>query len=231
MAASPLTMRQLALICVISVIVLFFALRPGDQQSYSGSWVFKSPASAQSDAGGLNMGGLNLAGLNPAGGLTINAQAAGKSVPITTQGDVGFNVLAALDASGGALRDVTIAPGATWSFNATVGNPAGVEIRTVGGVPGGGWCDLAARYVQAVRPLLSANSIKFVNHVDSNGISLADVSYEDAVSIWNIGGQAGSQGGAQDLEITNTLPHAIHLQALPTPDGSAVMVLATILDS
>jgi hypothetical protein len=146
----------------------------------------------------------------------------GESVLLALSGDLGFNVLAALNASNGALRDVMIAPGATWSFNATVGNPAGLDLRVVGGVLGGGWCDLAARYVQAVRPLLPREAIRFPHH----GITLADVAWEDAVSIWNINGQAGSQNGAQDLEITNTLPRPLRLQALLTPDGAAVVVRA-----
>jgi hypothetical protein len=221
MLAPALSARWMTIICALSALVLFVSWNNGQSQTATTLWGMSTASASAGDQGGLNMGGLNLGG-----GLVFNAQAAGKSVPLTTQGDVGFNVLAALDASGGALRDVTIAPGATWSFNATVGNPAGIEIRTVGGVPGGGWCDLAARYVQAVRPLLPSEAIRFPHH----GIALADVAWEDAVSIWNIGGQAGSQNGAQDLELTNTLSHPIRLQVLPTPDGAAIMVLATVLD-
>jgi len=135
--------------------------------------------------------------------------------------------LAALNASEGALRDVTIAPGATWSFNAAVGNPAGVEIRTVGGVPGGGWCDLASRYVQALRPLLPTDAFRFArHHVFLSGIALYDVANDDAVSIWNIGGQAGSGGGAQDLEIFNTLDRPLRLQVASVADGTSVVVRA-----
>ncbi|MBC8078475.1 MAG: hypothetical protein H7Y32_20525 [Chloroflexales bacterium] len=224
MVAPVAPARLMAIICFVSALVLFFSWRQSQPQTFASPWSSNSLPVLAGDAGGLNLGGGLMEG---GGGLVFNARPAGQSVPLTTQGDVGFNVLAALNASGGALRDVTIAPGATWSFNATVGNPGGIEILTVGGIAGGGWCDLAARYVQAVRPLLPGEAIRFPHH----GIALADVAWEDAVSIWNIGGQAGTQGGAQDLEITNTLPHPLRLQALPTPDGSAVMVLATILDS
>src|SRR4029453_18686665 len=127
-------------------------------------------------------------------------------------GDVAFNVAAALNANNGALRSVTIRPGETWSFNAAVGSPAQIAVRTIAGVPGGGWCDLASRYVQAVRPLLPPEAVHFVNHVTTSGIRLADVADEDAVSIWNIDGQAGSSGQSQDLEITNSLPAPLHLQ-------------------
>jgi hypothetical protein len=145
------------------------------------------------------------------------------SVPLSMAGDVGFNVLAALDARSGALRSVTIQPGETWSFNATVGDPSGIPIRTVGGVPGGGWCDLASRYVQAVRPILPRSAVSFVNHVTTSGIRIADIADDDAVSIWNIDGQPGSSGQRQDLEITNTLGAPLHLQVAVGPDGQLVV--------
>jgi hypothetical protein len=155
--------------------------------------------------------------------ITGMAQAGTTSVPLSLAGDVGFNVLSALGAQGGALRNVEIRPGETWSFNATVGSPAYVEIRTVGGVPGGGWCDLASRYVQAVRPLLPPEAVRFVNHVTTSGIRIADVADNDAVSIWNVNGQAGSAGLSQDLEITNTLDVPLHLQVLEQPDQQIVV--------
>ena len=151
------------------------------------------------------------------------AQADTNSVPLSIAGDVGFNVLSALDARGGALRSVTIRPGETWSFNATIGSPANVEVRTVGGVPGGGWCDLASRYVQAVRPLLPREAVQFVNHVTTSGIRIADVADDDAVSIWNIDGQAGSVGQNQDLQITNTLGTSLRLLVVEQPDQQIVV--------
>jgi hypothetical protein len=149
------------------------------------------------------------------------------SVPLSIAGDVGFNVLSALGASNGALRSVTIRPGETWSFNASIGSPANVDVRTIGGVPGGGWCDLASRYVQAVRPLLPREAVQFVNHVTTAGIRIADVADDDAVSIWNIDGQAGSAGQSQDLEITNTLSAPLHLQVVDQPDQQ-IVVQATV---
>jgi hypothetical protein len=151
------------------------------------------------------------------------AQAGTVSVPLSVAGDVGFNILSALGARDGALRSVTIRPGETWSFNATVGSPAYVEIRTVGGVPGGGWCDLASRYVQAVRPLLPREAVQFVNHVTTAGIRIADVADDDAVSIWNIDGQSGSAGQSQDLEITNTLSAPLRLQVVDQGDQQIVV--------
>jgi len=156
-----------------------------------------------------------------AGSVAIGAVA--RSVPLGVTGDVGFNIEAALDASGGALRNVTIRPGETWSFNAAVGSPANVEIRTVGGVPGGGWCDLASRYVQAARSLLPDSAIRFRNHVASTGIGLTDLADEDAVAIWNVDGQAGTDSSRGDLEITNTLDAPLHFQALEYGDGQLVV--------
>jgi hypothetical protein len=155
--------------------------------------------------------------------ITGLARADTSSVPLSLAGDVGFNVLSALGARGGALRSVTIRPGETWSFNATIGSPALVEVRTISGVPGGGWCDLASRYVQAVRPLLPREAVKFVNHVTTAGIRIADVADDDAVSIWNIDGQTGSSGMSQDLEITNTLKAPLHLQVVEQPDQRIVV--------
>jgi hypothetical protein len=151
------------------------------------------------------------------------AQPQTSSVPLSIAGDVGFNVLSALGASNGALRSVTIRPGETWSFNASIGSPAYVDVRTVGGVPGGGWCDLASRYVQAVRPLLPRDAVQFVNHVTTAGIRIADVADDDAVSIWNINGQAGSAGQSQDLQITNTLSVPLHLQVVDQPEQQIVV--------
>ena len=158
------------------------------------------------------------------------AQAGTSSVPLSIAGDVGFNVLSALGARDGALRSVTIRPGETWSFNATIGSPANVDVRTIGGVPGGGWCDLASRYVQAVRPLLPREAVQFVNHVTTAGIRIADVADDDAVSIWNIDGQAGSAGQSQDLEITNTLNAPLKLQVVDQPDQQ-IVVLALVGNS
>jgi hypothetical protein len=152
------------------------------------------------------------------------------SVPLSLDGDVGYNVQAALNASGGALREVLIQPGATWSFNATVGDPAQVSVRSVGGIPGGGWCDLASRYVQAVRHLLPPEAIEFPNHVQLNGIALADVDNNDAVSIWNIDGQPGNHGNRQDLLITNTLPAPLHLQIVELPGTGQLVVQAQVLE-
>lgn len=149
------------------------------------------------------------------------------SIPLAVVGDVGFNIRAALDASGGAIRNVRIAPGQTWSFNAAVGDPAHVEVRSINGIAGGGWCDLASRYVQALRPLLPPDAIAFPNHLRvTNGIRIADVADADAVSIWNIGGQAGSAGGAQDLQITNTLSVPIQIKVEEAADGRSLVVRA-----
>jgi hypothetical protein len=157
---------------------------------------------------------------------SMPARSVTSSEPLSLAGDGGFNVLAALDARDGALRRVVIAPGATWSFNATLGDPTGIAIRTVGGVPGGGWCDLASRYVQAVRLVLPQSAVQFVNHVTSSGIRLAGVADEDAVSIWNVDGRPGSRGQSQDLEITNTLAAPLYLRVVE--QAGQVVVIASV---
>jgi hypothetical protein len=182
------------------------------------AWLPRQPSSA-----GVAVAGADSAPADAPLAITGMAQAGTTSVPLSLAGDVGFNVLSALGAQGGALRSVEIRPGETWSFNAAVGSPAYVEIRTVGGVPGGGWCDLASRYVQAVRPLLPPEAVRFVNHVTTSGIRIADVADDDAVSIWNVNGQAGSSGQSQDLEITNTLSSPLLLQVVEQGDQQIVV--------
>ncbi|MCS6841207.1 MAG: VanW family protein [Roseiflexus sp.] len=150
----------------------------------------------------------------------------GESAPLSLAGDVGYNVRAALDASNGALRNVIIRPGETWSFNASVGPPARVHVRVVAGVPGGGWCDLASRYVQALRPVLPPEAFAFSNHVRTTGIGLLNVADEDAVAIWNIDGQPGSFGGRQDLQITNTTEATLQLVVVEGPSSDQIVVRA-----
>jgi hypothetical protein len=155
---------------------------------------------------------------------------AGRSAPLALDGAVGINVRLALDANGGALREVTIRPGDTWSFNAAIGDPRTIPVRTVAGVPGGGWCDLASRYVQALRPVLPPEAFAFPNHVRTAGVGLVHVADEDAVAIWNIDGQPGSFGGRQDLEVTNLRPYPVRLRVRPhvLPDGRAAIVVEAL---
>ncbi len=196
--------RYLILTAAIVVVLMSFF---GEQSASLSAWGARMPAAGA------------------AGAAVLRAEArtdASSSIPLTLAGDLGFNVRAALDASGGALREVVIAPGATFSFNATVGSPALVTIVSVGGVPGGGWCDLAARYVQAVRPVLPPEAVRFPNHNITAGFGLADVAYDDAVSIWNIDGRAGSDGGSQDLQIRNVLDRPLRLVA-SEEDGAVVI--------
>jgi hypothetical protein len=205
-----LTRVQLLIgVFVASVLVLAVLGGQSARPMQISAWLPRQPASADAPQA-----------------ITGMAQAGTTSVPLSLAGDVGFNVLSALGARDGALRSVTIRPGETWSFNATIGSPAYVDVRTISGVPGGGWCDLASRYVQAVRPLLPREAVQFVNHVTTAGIRIADVADDDAVSIWNIDGRAGSAGPSQDLEITNTLNTPLHLQVVDQPDQQIVVQAA-----
>ena len=212
-----LTRAQLLIsVCIASVFVLFMLSGQSASPALISAWLPRQSAAA----------GSVLAAPQVIAGVAQIVQADTSSVPLSIAGDVGFNVLSALGARGGALRSVTIRPGETWSFNATIGSPANVDVRTIGGVPGGGWCDLASRYVQAVRPLLPREAVQFVNHVTTAGIRIADVADDDAVSIWNINGQAGSAGQSQDLEITNTLNTPLKLQVVDQPDQQIVVQAA-----
>ncbi|HEU5104018.1 MAG TPA: hypothetical protein VFU22_33610 [Roseiflexaceae bacterium] len=213
-----LTRAQLLIsVFVASVLVLVVLGNPSASPMRVSAWLPRQPASSN-----LAIANMDAPASAPQP-ITAMAQAGTTSVPLSLAGDVGFNVLSALGAQDGALRNVTIQPGQTWSFNATLGSPAYVEIRTVGGVPGGGWCDLASRYVQAVRPLLPPEAVRFVNHVTASGIRIADVADDDAVSIWNVNGQAGSSGQSQDLEITNTLSVPLHFQVIERGDQQIVV--------
>jgi hypothetical protein len=215
-----LTRAQLLIsVCIASVFVLFMLSGQSARPAAISPWLPRQ-AVVDSVAAAAN------SALAAPPAITSFAQADTRSVPLSIAGDVGFNILSALGARDGALRSVIIRPGETWSFNATVGSPANVDVRTVGGVPGGGWCDLASRYVQAVRPLLPREAVQFVNHVTTAGIRIADVADDDAVSIWNIDGQAGSAGQSQDLQITNTLNTPLKLQVVDQLDQQIVVQAA-----
>jgi hypothetical protein len=131
--------------------------------------------------------------------------------------DCGYNATVALQANGGALMDVTIPPGASWSFNAAMGDPARIDYRNCAGVLGGYWCDTAARYLQVARGL------GLTPEYEHHGLQLAGVAWEDSIAIWNVGGQFGGAGEAQDLVLTNTTPYTVRIQARPA-DGGAIIV-------
>ncbi len=114
----------------------------------------------------------------------------------------GINARVAVAANSGALKNVVIVPGETWSFNATMGDPQYINYVTCYGVPGGYWCDVAARYLQVGRAL--GLTPTFQHH----GIQLVDVDWEDSVAIWNEGGVAGA---GQDLLLTNNTQHTVHM--------------------
>src|SRR4051794_19245390 len=111
-----LTRAQL-LICVFiaSVFVLFMLSGQSASPASISTWLPRQSAAADSVVAAVAGAPQPIAAV---------AQANTSSVPLSIAGDVGFNVLSALGARGGALRSVTIRPGETWSFNATIGSPA-----------------------------------------------------------------------------------------------------------
>ena len=144
-----------------------------------------------------------------------------QSNPIAMGDDpCGINVRVALDARNGALRDVQIAPGETFSFNATMGNPGEIPYQWCAGVPGGHWCNLAARYAQVTRALGLEPLFEDHREGDLGG------GPENSVAIWNIGGEAGSGDGRQDLEVVNTTPHMLHYMV--EESGGSVTILGTL---
>lgn len=126
-------------------------------------------------------------------------------------GPCGHNAMVALGARNGALQRVEIAPGIEWSFNETVGDPEVLDYVTCSGVPGGYWCDLAARYLQVGRALGLAPT--FQHH----GIQLAGVEWENSIAIWS----NGSRGG-QDLLLKNDTGRTVYIW-VEAADGGVIV--------
>lgn len=131
--------------------------------------------------------------------------------------DCGWNVAVALDANSAALQRVTLQPGQTFSFNATMGNPELLDYRSCSGVPGGNWCNLAARYAQVARA--KGLPLQFLHHNVDLGAGI-----ENDVLIWNIDGQPGFDEGRQDLLITNTTNNVVMLQTQQQDNAVVVIV-------
>lgn len=148
------------------------------------------------------------------------------SAPITADrgNDFGYNVAQALDNSNGALRNVTIKNGEQWSFNEAMGVPSD-DLKWVSGVWGGGWCDLACRYVQALKGLglhithgtqLDADDIVFLQH---GGIHLNNCTVDESPYIWSAG-YKGFDNAMQDLIVNNRTGKTIRLIAVDNGDGT-----------
>jgi transcriptional regulator with XRE-family HTH domain len=142
-------------------------------------------------------------------------------LPLPPDGSFRQNVLAALMANRSALQHVVVPPGDTWSFNRAVGDPDLLDLAPIGGVYGGGWCDLASSYVLALRPLLPQDALVFTRHVDATGYGLVGIADDDAVAIWNTNGGSGEH----DLLVHNTSDRMIVIDATLANDG--VQVSAT----
>jgi len=132
----------------------------------------------------------------------------GESSPLTLAGDSGANIDAALKANHGALQRVVILPGAIWSFNAAIGDPRVLNLREVNGVIGGGWCNLATRYVEAAQPFTPLVALRFVRHTP------IAPSRRNLVAIWNVDGIPGFADGRRDLEIENRTVDALRFEVV-----------------
>jgi hypothetical protein len=128
--------------------------------------------------------------------------------------DCGWNVRVALGANGGALRSVVLQPNEMFSFNATMGNPAAIEYRMCAGVPGGNWCNLAARYAQVAR------AIGLAPQFQDHGVGDLGGGIENSVAIWN---ESGQPGVGQDLLISNTTDRVVTFQAQPQGDSIVIV--------
>lgn len=141
--------------------------------------------------------------------------------PLSLSGDAGVNIRAALHANNGQLQRVVILPGKTWSFNAALGDPRRIDdLREVNGILGGGWCNLASRYVQAARMILPDNAVLMRLH--PNG--LPNVDPQDAPSIWNPDGVMGFADGRSDVLITNVMDRTIIITAVERRSSVVVCV-------
>jgi hypothetical protein len=141
---------------------------------------------------------------------------------LPSSGPFRHNVVAALEANGGALQRVVIEPGASWSFNRAIGDPGRLTLHTINGIYGGGWCDLASQYVIALRPVLPRDAFSFYRHRDVTGIGLSGIADDDAVAIWN----TNNTGGEQDLVIRNTTANTLVLTARLVGAGVEVRAVA-----
>lgn len=145
-------------------------------------------------------------------------QAGVASNPIAiTDDDCGWNVVAALTANSGALQYVRLAPGDVFSFNAIMGDPSAIEYRYCAGVPGGNWCNLAARYAQVAR------AIGLVPVFQDHGIGDLGAGVENSVAIWN---ESGIAGAGQDLLIQNTTGKIVTFRA--QPQGESVVIIGSL---
>ncbi len=134
-----------------------------------------------------------------------------------TNDDCGWNVSAALNANGAALQHVRLAPGETFSFNATMGDPVVIEYRNCMGVPGGNWCNLAARYAQVAR------AIGLTPQFQDHGVGDLGAGAENSVAIWNEDGVAGN---GQDLLIQNTTNRLATFRA--TQQGDSIVIVGSV---
>lgn len=151
------------------------------------------------------------------GQATFTPQASTVAPAYLLQGDIGVNVMAALNANGGALRDFTIPPGATWSFGHSI-----APISAMGYLPvvcgpagcnaGGGWCDLSAEYVKVADQLGLESS--FPAHAGISNPRFPGILLDE-------------NGDGGDLLITNTLAQPVHFQA--QSDGGSVTIIGGTL--
>lgn len=130
--------------------------------------------------------------------------------PLALTGCLGTNVRSAHNSSPG-LHDVSIPPGADWSFNEHwVINGDGTLVDC--GVYGGGVCNQASRWSNVARNL--GLEVRSVYH---GYIYDGAVPAEDNLAIWS----SGVRGG-QDLIIVNTSNKTLHLKAVIDGDTYTV---------
>lgn len=132
------------------------------------------------------------------GAFSAPAEAASKTISFS--GAFGQNVRSIINSSPD-LQSVSIPPGGSFSFNERwIINGDGMLTTYV--VYGGGACNVAGAYSNVSRQL--GLTPVFTHH----GITLAELPWEDAVSIWS----SGSRGG-QDLIVDNPTDKTLRFEA------------------
>jgi hypothetical protein len=148
-----------------------------------------------------------------------NAKAVSAPITINSNDPFGYNVKSALDMQKGALRHVVIESGDTWSFNEALGKPKYFPaLKSVAGIEGGGWCDLACRYIQVAKGL-GLHTV----YLQHGGIALNSCSVEDSPYIWTVDGIRGLEKGRQDLLITNNTVYTAMIEVIEK-DNAAIII-------
>ena len=135
----------------------------------------------------------------------VPASAWVSSSTLQASGDFGTNVLAALNANNGAIQNFTIAPGDTWSFGHSIAPISGMGyLPPINGLPGAGWCNLGALYVEVADQLGLESGVP--SHGAEYGPRFPGILLDE-------------NGNGADLTITNALGVPVTFRAIIEGDA------------